>query len=120
MKDSYRVQVDSLVEAGVDILLPETVIDTLNLKACLFAIQEVLRPGGRRVPVMVSGPSTKAAAPLSVGKVSKRSWTSLSHFPLLSIGMNCARARRDAAAPGGTADLPTSSDQLSPQRRPAQ
>ncbi len=55
MVDSYRAQVDSLVDAGVDILLPETAIDTLNLKACLFAIQDFFQAGGRRVPVMVSG-----------------------------------------------------------------
>jgi len=52
MADSYREQVAALVEAGVDILLPETVIDTLNLKACLFAIQQHFDETGTRVPVM--------------------------------------------------------------------
>src|SRR5690606_38507516 len=55
MVDSYRAQVNALVAAGVDILLPETAIDTLNLKACLFAITDFFNAGGRRVPVMASG-----------------------------------------------------------------
>src|SRR5688572_8625329 len=55
MVDSYYEQVRALAEAGVDILLPETMIDTLNLKACLFAVQRYYDEGGRRVPVMASG-----------------------------------------------------------------
>ena len=58
MVDSYRQQVAALVEGGVDILLAETVIDTLNLKACLFAIQQHFDATGTTVPVMVSGTFT--------------------------------------------------------------
>ncbi len=90
MKDSYRAQVDSLVAAGVDILLPETAIDTLNLKACLFAIQDFFDAGGRRVPVMVSGTFDKGGRTFVSGQTVEAFVTSLSHFPLLSIGMNCA------------------------------
>jgi 5-methyltetrahydrofolate--homocysteine methyltransferase len=90
MRDSYRAQVESLVRAGVDILLPETAIDTLNLKACLFAIQDFFDAGGRRVPVMVSGTFSKGGRTFVSGQSVEAFVTSLSHFPMLSIGMNCA------------------------------
>ena len=90
MRDSYRAQVDALVAAGVDILIPETAIDTLNLKACLFAIQDFFNAGGRRVPVMVSGTFDKMGRTFVSGQSVEAFVTALSHFPLLSIGMNCA------------------------------
>ena len=90
LKDSYRAQVESLVRAGVDILLPETAIDTLNLKACLFAIDEFFAGGGKRVSVMVSGTFDKSGRTFVSGQSVEAFVTSLSHFPLLSIGMNCA------------------------------
>ncbi len=90
MMASYRRQVAALVEAGVDILLPETAIDTLNLKACLFAIEDYFDNGGRRVPVMVSGTFDKGGRTFVSGQSVEAFVTSISHFPLLSIGMNCA------------------------------
>jgi 5-methyltetrahydrofolate--homocysteine methyltransferase len=90
MKSSYRMQVDSLVNAGVDILLPETAIDTLNLKACLFAIQDFFDAGGKRVPVMVSGTFDQGGRTFVSGQSVEAFVTSLAHFPMLSIGMNCA------------------------------
>ncbi|MEM6777556.1 MAG: methionine synthase [Planctomycetota bacterium] len=90
MRDSYRAQVESLVNAGVDILLPETAIDTLNLKSCLFAIQDFFDAGGRRVPVMVSGTFDKGGRTFVSGQSVEAFVTSLAHFPVLSIGMNCA------------------------------
>ncbi len=90
MSQSYYEQVVALVEAGVDILLPETVIDTLNLKACLFAIQRYFDETGNEIPVMVSGTFQQRASPLSPAKASKRSGFPIAHFPLLSVGMNCA------------------------------
>jgi 5-methyltetrahydrofolate--homocysteine methyltransferase len=90
MRDSYLAQVKSLAEAGVDILLPETAIDTLNLKACLFAIQDYFNAGGRVVPVMVSGTFDKMGRTFVSGQSVEAFVTSLSHFPLLSMGMNCA------------------------------
>ncbi len=90
MRSSYRMQVDSLVNAGVDILLPETAIDTLNLKACLFAIQDFFDAGGKRVPVMVSGTFDQGGRTFVSGQSVEAFVTSLSHFPMLSIGMNCA------------------------------
>ncbi|QDV65395.1 methionine synthase [Crateriforma conspicua] len=90
MRDSYRAQVDSLIDAGVDILLPETAIDTLNLKACLFAIRDAFDSGARIVPVMVSGTFDKGGRTFVSGQSVEAFVTSLGHFPLLSIGMNCA------------------------------
>ncbi len=90
MEASYYVQVKSLVESGVDLLFPETVIDTLNLKACLFAISRYFEESGQRVPVMVSGTFDPSGATFVSGQVIEAFWNSVSHFPLLSVGMNCA------------------------------
>jgi 5-methyltetrahydrofolate--homocysteine methyltransferase len=89
MEASYYVQVQALVEAGVDILFPETVIDTLNLKACLFAISRYFEDSGNVIPVMVSGCFRDNATFVS-GQVVEAFWNSVSHFPMLSVGMNCA------------------------------
>ena len=90
MEASYYVQVAALVEGGVDLLFPETVIDTLNLKACLFAISRYFEESGRRVPVMASGTFDPSGATFVSGQVIEAFWNSISHFPLLSVGMNCA------------------------------
>ncbi len=90
MSASYYQQVASLVEAGVDILMPETVIDTLNLKACLFAIQKYFDENGVSVPVMVSATFNEAGVTFVSSQTVEAMWNSVSHFPLLSIGMNCA------------------------------
>jgi 5-methyltetrahydrofolate--homocysteine methyltransferase len=90
MADSYYAQVAALVEAGVDILFPETVIDTLNLKACLFAIERYFAEHGVRVPVMVSGTFDRGGATFVSGQDVEAFWTAVSHFPMLSVGMNCA------------------------------
>jgi len=90
MADSYYAQVKSLCEAGVDILLPETAIDTLNLKSCLFAIQRYFDEGGRRVPVMVSGTFADGGRTFVSAQSVEAFWTAISHFPVLSVGMNCA------------------------------
>ena len=90
MEASYYVQIAALVEGGVDVLFPETVIDTLNLKACLFAISRFFEESGQRVPVMVSGTFDPSGATFVSGQVIEAFWNSISHFPLLSVGMNCA------------------------------
>ena len=90
MEASYFLQAEALVEAGVDILFPETVIDTLNLKACLFAIARYFEESGRTVPVMVSGTFAESGATFVSGQVVEAFWNSISHFPMLSVGMNCA------------------------------
>jgi 5-methyltetrahydrofolate--homocysteine methyltransferase len=90
MVASYYQQVAALVEAGVDILFPETVIDTLNLKACLFAIQKYFDESGKRVPVFVSGTFDKGGATFVSGQQVEAFWNSISNFPMFSVGMNCA------------------------------
>ncbi len=90
MVESYKQQIAALVEGGVDILLPETMIDTLNLKSCLFAISEYFRETGRLVPVMVSATFDKGGRTFVSGQSVEAFWTSISHFPMLTVGMNCA------------------------------
>ena len=90
MVASYRRQVEGLVAAGVDILMPETAIDTLNLKACLFAIRDFFDEGGRRVPVMVSGTFDKGGRTFVSGQSIEAFVAATAHFPMLSVGMNCA------------------------------
>ena len=87
---SYYEQVKALIEGGVDILLPETVIDTLNLKACLFAIRKVFDDLGRTVPVMVSATFDSSGSTFVSGQNVEAFWNAISHFPVLSVGMNCA------------------------------
>jgi 5-methyltetrahydrofolate--homocysteine methyltransferase len=90
MAASYYAQVAALIEAGVDILLPETVIDTLNLKACLFAISQYFDEHDVFVPVMVSGTFDRGGATFVSGQAVEAFWNAISHFPMLSVGMNCA------------------------------
>ena len=87
---AYRQQVEHLVEGGVDILLVETIFDTLNAKAALFAIAEYFEAAGRRIPVMVSGTITDLSGRTLTGQTVEAFLNSVSHFPLLSIGLNCA------------------------------
>ncbi len=86
---NYKEQVRSLIEAGVDILLPETSFDTLVMKACLFAIEEVFDEMGMSLPVMISGVIFKEGATLSAQPV-EAFYYSVSHFDALSVGLNCA------------------------------
>ena len=87
---AYRQQVEHLIEAGVDILLVETIFDTLNAKAALFAIADYFEASGRRLPVMVSGTITDLSGRTLTGQTVEAFLNSVSHFPLLSIGLNCA------------------------------
>jgi len=90
LKDAYTGQVNALIDGGVDILLVETVFDTLNAKAALFAIQEVFDARDIEVPVMVSGTITDASGRTLSGQTTEAFLISLEHMPLLSIGLNCA------------------------------
>jgi 5-methyltetrahydrofolate--homocysteine methyltransferase len=90
MVASYYEQVSALVEAGADLLLPETAIDTLNLKACLFAASKVFEESGLRVPVMISACFDSGGRTFVSGQTVEAFWNSVAHFPMLSVGMNCA------------------------------
>ena len=87
---NYREQAEALIEGGADILLVETVFDTLNAKAALFALEELFDDLGREYPIMVSGTITDASGRTLSGQTAEAFLTSLSHVPLLSIGLNCA------------------------------
>lgn len=95
LRKSYYEQTKSLIEAGVDILLVETVFDTLNAKAALFAIEEVQEDLGTEVPVMVSGTITDASGRTLSGQTPEAFWTSISHAKLFSVGFNCALGAKD-------------------------
>ncbi len=90
MVDSYYLQVLELLKSGVDLLLAETAIDTLNLKACLFAVQQCFDELGFQVPVMASATFNEAGVTFVSSQTVEAFWNSISHFPLLSVGMNCA------------------------------
>lgn len=87
---SYKEQVGALMDGGVDLLLVETVFDTLNAKAALFAIQEVFEEKQKTLPVMVSGTITDQSGRTLTGQTTDAFLISVQHFPLLSIGLNCA------------------------------
>jgi 5-methyltetrahydrofolate--homocysteine methyltransferase len=91
---AYSEQARGLIEGGVDILLVETVFDTLNAKAALFAIEEVLREKKTRLPVMVSGTITDASGRTLSGQTIEAFLNSVSWADLLSIGVNCALGAR--------------------------
>jgi 5-methyltetrahydrofolate--homocysteine methyltransferase len=88
--ESYYQQVAALVEGGVDLLFPETTFDTLNLKACLFAIERYFEEHGVRLPVMASVTITDQAGRTLSGQTIEAFWNSIAHFDLLSVGINCA------------------------------
>lgn len=90
LKTAFYEQAKGLVEGGADLLLLETIIDTLNVKAALFAIEELFDELGYRVPVMVSGTITDASGRILSGQTAEAFWISVSHIPLLSVGLNCA------------------------------
>jgi len=87
---SYREQVEALIDGGVDLLLVETVFDTLNAKAALFAIEEVKSERGITVPIMISGTITDASGRTLSGQTAEAFLIAISHIPFLSIGFNCA------------------------------
>jgi len=87
---AFKEQAKGLLDGGVDLLLPETITDTLNVKAALFAIQELFEETGKQVPVMVSGTITDASGRILSGQTAEAFLISVSHVPLLSIGFNCA------------------------------
>ena len=90
LKVAFKQQAAALMDGGVDMLLLETIIDTLNAKAALFAIQELFEERGESLPIMVSGTITDASGRTLSGQTTEAFLISVSHVPLLSIGLNCA------------------------------
>ncbi|KGL59489.1 MULTISPECIES: homocysteine S-methyltransferase family protein [unclassified Polaribacter] len=90
LRIAYKQQVEALIDGGVDLLLVETVFDTLNAKAALFAIEEVKEERDIEIPIMLSGTITDASGRTLSGQTAEAFLISVSHIPLLSIGFNCA------------------------------
>jgi 5-methyltetrahydrofolate--homocysteine methyltransferase len=90
IKTAYREQVEGLIDGGVDLILIETIFDTLNAKAAIFAVEEALEERGTRLPLMISGTITDASGRTLSGQTLGAFLNSLSHIDLLSIGLNCS------------------------------
>jgi 5-methyltetrahydrofolate--homocysteine methyltransferase len=90
LRIAYKQQVEGLLDGGSDILLVETIFDTLNAKAALFAIEEVKEERNIDVPIMVSGTITDASGRTLSGQTAEAFLISISHIPILSVGFNCA------------------------------
>ena len=93
--DAYTEQINGLLEGGADLLLIETIFDTLNAKAALFAIQSVFEERNIELPVMVSGTITDASGRTLSGQTVEAFLNSISHMPLLSVGLNCALGAKE-------------------------
>ena len=92
---TYREAVEGLIDGGADTLMVETIFDTLNAKAALFAIEEAFDDRGARLPVMISGTITDASGRTLSGQTAEAFYTSLMHARPLSIGLNCALGAKD-------------------------
>ena len=90
LRIAYKQQVEALIDGGVDLLLVETVFDTLNAKAALFAIEEVKDERNIDIPIMLSGTITDASGRTLSGQTAEAFLISVAHIPLLTIGFNCA------------------------------
>ena len=90
LRIAYKQQAEALLDGGADILLVETIFDTLNAKAALFAIDEILEERGIEVPIMVSGTITDASGRTLSGQTAEAFLISISHIPVISVGFNCA------------------------------
>ena len=92
---NYRESAAALIEGGADLLLIETVFDTLNAKAAVFAVESLFEDSGRRVPLMISGTITDASGRTLSGQTTEAFWNSLRHAQPLAFGLNCALGARE-------------------------
>ncbi len=90
LRDSYREQAEGLLEGGVDLFLVETIFDTLNAKAAIFALDELMEDTGERLPVIISGTVTDASGRILSGQTVSAFWHSVRHARPLAVGLNCA------------------------------
>jgi 5-methyltetrahydrofolate--homocysteine methyltransferase len=90
LRDAYREQAEGLLEGGCDLFLVETIFDTLNAKAAIFALDELMEDSGERLPVVVSGTVTDASGRILSGQTVAAFWHSVRHARPLAIGLNCA------------------------------
>src|ERR687893_674051 len=95
LKEAYKEAARGLVEGGVDLLLVETIFDTLNAKAAIFAIKEYLEEENLDVPIMISGTITDASGRTLSGQVTEAFWNSIRHAEPISVGLNCALGSKE-------------------------
>lgn len=93
--EAYTEQIKGLIDGGVDLILIETITDTLNAKAGLFALNQLAKKMGKKIPVMVSGTITDASGRTLSGQTTEAFLNSLTHAELLSVGLNCALGAKD-------------------------
>ncbi|MFC0679269.1 homocysteine S-methyltransferase family protein [Lysobacter korlensis] len=98
LRIAYREAADGLIDGGADVLMVETIFDTLNAKAALFAIEEAFDGRGARLPVMISGTITDASGRTLSGQTAEAFWYSVRHAQPLAIGLNCALGAKDLRA----------------------
>ncbi len=95
LRATYREATEGLIDGGADVVMVETIFDTLNAKAALFAIEEVFEARGARLPIMISGTITDASGRTLSGQTAEAFWYALRHARPLSIGLNCALGAKD-------------------------
>ncbi len=95
LRTTYREATEGLIDGGADVVMVETIFDTLNAKAALFAIEEVFEARGARLPIMISGTITDASGRTLSGQTAEAFWYALRHSRPLTIGLNCALGAKD-------------------------
>ncbi len=90
LRDAYREQAEGLLEGGCDLFLVETIFDTLNAKAAIFALDELMESTGERLPVVISGTVTDASGRILSGQTVAAFWHSVRHARPVAVGLNCA------------------------------
>ena len=95
LKEAYLESMSGLVDGGADIILVETIFDTLNAKAALFAIEEYFEKHNKTLPVMISGTITDASGRTLSGQTAEAFWNSLNHIKPISFGFNCALGAKE-------------------------
>ena len=98
LRDAYREAVEALIDNGADLLAVETIFDTLNAKAALFAIDEAFEARGEALPIMISGTITDLSGRNLSGQTAEAFWNSVSHARPFTIGLNCALGAKDMRA----------------------
>src|SRR5271167_3706033 len=98
LRDAYAEQVRGLIDGGVDALLIETIFDTLNAKAAIFAIADELAARGINVPIMISGTITDRSGRILSGQTPEAFWNSIAHAAPVSVGLNCALGAKEMRA----------------------
>ena len=100
LRQAYYAQAQALMDGGVDLFLVETIFDTLNAKAALFALEELFENTGERLPIMISGTVTDKSGRILSGQTVEAFWYSLRHAKPLLFGLNCALGSEEGCAVG--------------------